>query len=343
MSSPADPAAGAPAAGPIQIPNDYPVELTAPDISRWAEGNAGVPYLWSFEGSAPGLHAMVTALVHGNEISGAIALDRLLEAGIRPARGRLTVGFLNVAAYARFDPADPNATRWVDEDMNRLWAAEVLASDRSSVEMDRVREVQPIVAAADYLLDIHTMQRPAPPVMMAGPLSKGVALSRRIGVPERIVMDQGHAAGTRMRDHGAFADPARANAAALIECGQHWEAAAADLACRATARFLAGLGTVEAAALAPLGGGGPTPAGQELWEVVEAVTIRGASFRFAEAFTGGEVLRAPGSLIGHDIAEDGTETPVVTPAADVMLVMPSMRLWTGQTAVRLAIRRESAG
>jgi len=40
-----------------------------------------------------------------------------------------------------------------------------------------------------------------------------------------------------------------------------------------------------------------------------------------------------GTLLGHD-----GERPVVTPHDDCMLVMPSKRLWTGQTAVRLARR-----
>ena len=33
-----------------------------------------------------------------------------------------------------------------------------------------------------------------------------------------------------MRDHGAFGDPAAPQNALLVECGQHWEAASADVA-----------------------------------------------------------------------------------------------------------------
>ncbi|MEO0993575.1 MAG: succinylglutamate desuccinylase, partial [Pseudomonadota bacterium] len=88
----------------INIPNSYPVELEAPDISANAPGNTGVPYMWSWAAAAPGPHAMVTALVHGNELCGAIALDWLMRREVRPVRGRLSVGFLNVEAYARFDP-----------------------------------------------------------------------------------------------------------------------------------------------------------------------------------------------------------------------------------------------
>lgn len=314
----------------INIPNSYPVELEAPDISAYAPGNTGVPYMWSWAAAAPGPHAMVTALVHGNELCGAIALDWLMRREVRPVRGRLSVGFLNVEAYARFDPADPNATRWVDEDMNRLWGADVLASARDSVEMHRVREVQPLVAEADLLLDIHSMQRPSPPMMMAGWCDKGVDLARKLGVPALIVKDRGHKAGMRMRDHGAFGEESAGAAAVLIECGQHWEAAAGDLAIESTARFLVASGVAAAELLDKV----PDTRGpQEVWEVAEAVTIETDAFRFASAFTGGEVLAEAGTLIGYD-----GDRPVLTPHDNCLLVMPSQRLWPGQTAVRLAKR-----
>ena len=39
---------------------------------------------------------------------------------------------MNIAAYEAFDPADPNATRWIDEDFNRVWGEDVLDGDRDS-------------------------------------------------------------------------------------------------------------------------------------------------------------------------------------------------------------------
>ena len=40
--------------------------------------------------------------------------------------GKLTLGFMNIEAYLSFDPLNPNRTRWVEEDFNRLWAEGVL-------------------------------------------------------------------------------------------------------------------------------------------------------------------------------------------------------------------------
>lgn len=312
--------------------NEYPIDLVGPDIGAYAEGNTGIPYIWSFEADRPGPHAMISAVVHGNEPAGAVAIDWLMREKIRPTRGTMTLAFMNIEAYLRFDPEDPNATRWVDEDFNRVWADDVLDGDRDSVELRRARQVRPMVAATDFLLDIHTMQHLAPPVMMAGWLDKGVDLARTVGVPELIIADRGHASGLRMRDHGAFADPAAENASVLIECGQHWQASSGPLAIESAIRFLDGLGMIDPDVARNAGCDGPA-APQSHWIVEKAVTIENEQFTFAEKFTGGEILPRAGTLLGHD-----GEIPVHTPFDDCLLIMPSKRLWKGQTAVRLAKR-----
>ncbi len=314
----------------LNIPNNYPVDLTPPDISAYEQGNTGVPYIWTFDSGVPGPNVMVSAVVHGNEPCGAIALDWLFQNDVRPVKGRMTLGFMNVAAYLAFDPADPNATRWMDEDFNRVWDAAVLEGDRDSIELRRAREVRPVLDDVDLLLDLHTMQHLAPPLMMSGRLPKGKDLACNVGVPERVVGDAGHAAGRRMRDYGGFDDPTSAKAALLIECGQHWEAASGILAKESTARFLEATGTVHPGLAQEFGG---PPAPQQLFTVREAITITQETFAFTEAFTGGEVIAKAGTLIGHD-----GDIEVRTPLDDMMLVMPSKRLWKGQTAVRLAQR-----
>jgi predicted deacylase len=59
--------------------NPYPVNLEAPDISPYRTGNTGVDYVHTFESGKPGPHVMVSAVVHGNELCGAIALEFLLQ------------------------------------------------------------------------------------------------------------------------------------------------------------------------------------------------------------------------------------------------------------------------
>jgi predicted deacylase len=310
---------------------NYAVELTPPDIEPYRAGNTGVDYVTSFDSGVAGPHILVTALTHGNEICGAIALDRFFRAGLQPRQGRLTLAFDNVAAYRSFDPRVPTASRYVDEDFNRLWSAATLDGPRQSVELSRARALRPIVEAADFLLDIHSMQYATAPLMLAGTLDKSLALARRVGIPELIMCDAGHAAGPRMRDYGGFGDAGSTKTALLIESGQHWERQAAEIATDVMLRFLIALGILTRGDAAQLAGPDfDAHPRQRVIQVTEAVTITGDKFEFVQDFRGLEVLSPKGTLIG---CENGRE--IRTPYDNCVLIMPSRRLAKGQTAVRL--------
>lgn len=306
-----------------------PVELTAPDLAPHRDGNAGIPYAHTRKARRPGPHVLVTAIVHGNELCGAIALDWALRSGLAPRRGRLSMAFCNVEAYARFDPERPVGSRYVDEDFNRVWDTETLDGPRRSVELDRARALRPLVDAADLLLDIHSMQHRTEPLAMAGPRAKGRALARAVGTPATVVADGGHAAGRRLRDYGAFDDEHDPRNALLAECGQHWAADSARVAREVLLRFLVAAGTLEATDAAPWLPPEP-PSPQRVIEVTDAWTIRTDAFRFLRPFVGMEIIPEAGTIIGLD-----GETPLTTPYDDCVLIMPSRRQARGQTAVRM--------
>ena len=305
------------------------VELKAPDIGAHRRSATGTDYVHTFESGKPGPHVLVNALTHGNEICGAIVVDRLLREGLRPTRGTLTLAFANVEAFSRFDPKNPYATRFVDEDFNRVWTPDVLEGKRDSVELARARALRPVIESADYLLDIHSMLEPSPPVMICGPLEKGIRFAFDVGIPEHVVSDMGHANGTRMRDYGGFGDPESPKNALLVECGQHWERDAERVAWQTTWRYLRHLGVVDAAHAAreieePV-------AAQRLVRVTEAVIASTPSFRFAKPFSGMEVVPREGDVI----AWDGDQA-VRAPYDNCVLVMPvPNNVKTGLTAVRL--------
>lgn len=331
-----------------------PIELTAPDITRWKTGNTGTEHVWSWDSGKPGPDVLVQALTHGNEICGAIALDWLLgmmtqdtthgagdgDAGptpLRPAIGRLTLTFANTAAYARWDPTDPDRSRYVDEDYNRVWGDDALLGARDSIELRRARLLRPFVDAADYLLDIHSMHDSCRPIMVCGASGcggeKSAAFSRRLGVPGDLLIDTGHPAGLRMIERGAFGDPDDARTAILIECGQHWERRSAQVAKDTLLRFLRVTGSLEASTIDPLikSVGLEPPAEQQLIRVTEAVVAKSLGFRFARDFAGLEVIPKKGDLIATDGA-----TTFRAPCDDTVLVMPSMaHLKVGTTMVRL--------
>jgi predicted deacylase len=313
---------GAPALNP-------PIEIAFPDLAPYAAGNEGTPYVWTFTNGHPGPHVLIQALTHGNEVCGAIAIDWLLREKIRPARGTLTLVFANVGAYLRFDHSNPFESRCVDEDFNRLWTREVLDGPRRSAELARARELRPIVDRTDHLLDLHSMSEPCLPLAMAGRQRKGVELAKATGVPQHIVIDSGHVAGQRLRDYAFFDDPADPRSALLVECGQHWEAAAPQVARQSLLRFLNHFGMLERGlAERHLDQGMPPP--QRIVEVTATVTIVSEAFRFTQPVHGLQLIRRAGTVYAVD---GGSE--IRTPHDDCVLIMPTRKPKRGETAVRL--------
>ena len=305
------------------------VEIAAPDLGVHRDGNTGIPGVTRLDSGIPGPHVVITALVHGNELCGAWALLRLLERGIRPCRGRMSLAFVNTAACDTFDAADPRASRYLDEDLNRVWSVATLDGPRRSRELDRAREIRPLIEDADFLLDLHSMQSPAPPLLLTGITDKGRRLAAAMGFPGCIVADAGHRNGARMRDFGAFGDPHSPRTAVLVECGQHWAKRSVCVAIAACRQFLAALDVVESRLLDRLGA--PPPLGrQRVVEVTQAVTVADGRFRFTQDYEGLEVIPKAGTVIAYDGG-----APIRTPYDGCVLIMPSRRLARGFTAVRL--------
>jgi predicted deacylase len=311
------------------VAEHYPIEISPPDIAAYRAGNTGVDYVHVLDSGRPGRNVMLQALTHGNEICGAIALDYLLRERVTPAAGKLTLAFANVAAYARFDFDDPDGSRFIDEDYNRVWADDALFGPRDSAELRRARELRPFVDAADLLLDLHSMHEPCRPIMVCGTSEKSAAFARRLGVPGDLLLDTG-TRRLRMIERGGFGDPASPRTAVLIECGQHWEKSAVEVAIDTVLRFLALTGAVEPhwatsrLRLSP-------PAGQRLVRVTDAVVAKTMGFRFARRWGGLEVVPKAGTTV----ATDG-DTVWKTPYDECVMVMPSMiHLKPGTTMVRL--------
>lgn len=299
---------------------DFDVQLEAPDLSPWTTGNIGVPGFSTFTAPEPGPHVALVALTHGNEIAGAIVLDRLLRQQVRPKRGTLTIGFANLAAFARFDPAQPTASRYVDEDFNRVWDLSVLDGPRRTIELDRARQIRPLIDQFDLLLDLHSMLWPSDPLTLCGPTPKGRTLARHLIAPTLVVADIGHASGRRMMDYGRFSDPDAAQTANLVEAGQHWK----HETVKVTEAAVTGM-------LTYVGIGQPQTTQHRQADVTHTLTATTAQFGFVQAYRGGEIIPRRNTLI----AMDGT-TEIRTPYDNCLLVMPSLRPTRGHTAVRMA-------
>ena len=322
--------------------SDLTFELPCPDISMWRQGNTGTEGVWHFDSGQPGRHVLISALVHGNELCGAWALKGLLEAGVRPTAGRLTLMFANLAAFDRFDAAEHDRSRFVDEDMNRQWLDERMAQPHT-LERQRVTALAPWVRQADWLLDLHSMHESGAPLLLTGVQPRNLALARALANPVHIVVDAGHKDGVRMRDYGRFGLPdaqAPDTRSLLIECGFHGDLSSRDVARDMCARFLQVSGVVDAALLQSSLPGWQQANAPQQWalEVTGPVVARSENFRFTEPFTGLECIPKAGTVIGINDGE-----PVTTPYDDCVLGLPSVRpARAGVTVVRFARRRPLA-
>ncbi|HIB06406.1 MAG TPA: succinylglutamate desuccinylase, partial [Gammaproteobacteria bacterium] len=68
----------------LDYENDLPVELDPVDITAYKTGNSGIDYLHTLDSGQPGPHVLISTVVHGNELCGAIAADWLLQQKVKP-------------------------------------------------------------------------------------------------------------------------------------------------------------------------------------------------------------------------------------------------------------------
>ena len=302
----------------------FAVRLAAPDLRPWLGGNCGIAGAWSFTAPEPGPHLALFALTHGNEIAGAIVLNQILSAGIRPQRGRLSFVFANLDAFQAFNPENPIATRYLEEDLNRLWGEDRLRGARNSREMRRVRELLPLVESVDVLVDLHSMLWPSDALTLASETDASISLGLALGTPRLTVADPGHSAGRRLVDHARFTAPGSTAAAVLVEAGQHWEGATVDAMAQTARRALGHYGI---AGRAPA----PLPEPPVLARVTETVTATSHNFMFLREFRGGDIIPKAGTVIAQDGARE-----IRTPHDECILIMPTPVAPRGHTAVRLA-------
>jgi predicted deacylase len=231
-----------------------------------------VHYASQAPGGAPRL--IITGAVHGNETCGTQAILRVmseLDAGaLRIARGSVTfVPTANPLAYARGE-------RTGERNLNR----NLFPNDDPQDFEDRVANwLCPLLAQHDVLLDLHSFSAASEPFVMVGPRdndgplqpfrheAEERALARRLGV--RRFVDgwlQTYGAGVQRRLHDqdqlqtvlrygvGTTEYMRSTGgyALTLECGQHADPLAPEVAYRAILNTLAFLQLIEAPAPEPI-------------------------------------------------------------------------------------------
>ena len=291
-----------------------------------------------FKALQPGPRLIVLGAVHGNETCGTRAIERVLgelDSGrLRIARGSVTfLPVTNPLAYQRGERAG-------DRNLNRNLRPSAEPQDFE----DRVANALcPLLAEHEVLLDLHSFHTAGEPFAMIGPAdntgalepfahaAREEALAVRLG-PRRIVEGwlETYAAGVKNRLQRTAAteraqllntDPSygvgtteymrsQGGYAITLECGQHADPRAPDVAYLAIRHTLAHLHLVD----------GGTPAARhdiELLRLAEVTDRYHAGYRFTREWASYDPLKA-GEQIGT--RADGT---VVLAPADGFIVFPN--------------------
>jgi predicted deacylase len=243
---------------------------------------------------------------------------------VRPRIGTLTVSFANVQAYESFDLQKPHDSRQLVHNLNRVWSAEWLDGGEDSPELRRARELRPVVAAADHILDLHSTSQLVEPFWVYPGYERNAAAALAIGRPSvHLVMPKGMGTGTPLIQHGRHGQGEGTGVALVAECGQHFLRSTADMAIAVTMDFLAHFGLVERDAATPARGP------QRRFELLATPSIKTASFRFVRPLAGLETF-AKGELIATDGADE-----IRAPCRECTVFMPARAAIVGREAVYL--------
>ena len=299
-------------------------EVLPRELTPYRAGNTGVPYVHRFESGRPGPHVLVNALTHGNEFCGMVAACHLLDNAVRPRIGTLTVSFANVAAYESFNPESPFDSRQITHNLNRIWSAAQLDGADDSVELRRARELRPVVAAADHVLDLHSTSQDVVPFWVYPAFERNAVVACALPAPAaHLVMPAGLGSGTPLIQHGRFADADGPGAALVAECGQHFKQATAELAIKVTLDFLAHFGLVErneprAAAPAP-----------RRFELLKTHVVQHENFKFVRPVIGFE------TFANHELIATDGDTEIRALCDDCTIFMPTRQPIVGREGVYL--------
>ena len=270
-----------------------PIEVLPRDLSAYRTGNTGIDYVHRFASGKPGPHVLVNALTHGNEFCGMTAVCHLLDRGVRPKIGTLTLSFANVAAYETFDAAQPFESRLITHNLNRIWSGAWLDGVEDSVELRRAREMRPAVAAAEHILDIHSTSQDVVPFWVYPAYARNARVASALPRPDvHLVMPAGLGSGTPLIQHGAHAGAEAPGCGLVVECGQHFKQAASDLAVEVALDFLGHFGLIDREVR-------PPAKPPQRFELLRTHVVQHESFAFVRPLIGFETF-AEGELIATD-------------------------------------------
>ena len=178
--------------------------------------------------------------IHGNEVSGVHAVEKLLFdffGGSKVLkRGSLSLVRANEQGLAV-------EKRYITLNMNRLFRKEYGAGlDRSCYEFLRTQQLKPLLESCDYFLDFHSAPFAQKPFLVAE--QKAVSFFSELGIAQIITGWSKFSAGSIGGDAENYAGSHGALAATL-ESGSHFDKSAIHISCSTATSMLQRLEMIE--------------------------------------------------------------------------------------------------
>jgi len=239
------------------------IQVRPRDLSPYKKSGSGVDYLHTFDSGKPGPHVMINAINKGNEICGSEAVATLLDNGLQPRRGTLTLSFANIGAYETLDVHNPGPAKFLDINFNRIWDDAVIDGDSDAYEIRRAREMRLVIRRVDALLDLLSdcfYRAPDPwydpPLLSYVEKPAARALGDRIAYPLHHIGCPAGGDGEHTRllfEYGRFGKSDDPTVGLLAECGPHFATESVTNSLNVAARFLLATNIIDAADAEPYG------------------------------------------------------------------------------------------
>jgi succinylglutamate desuccinylase len=228
-----------------------------------------IPGVVRITSDAPGPRVVMFSGVHGDEISGIHAVEKLFFDFFTGARtllkGTLTLARANAQAIAA-------ERRYLKHNLNRMYKDEYGPEiDRNAYEYKRAQEMKSILRECDYFLDLHSAPIAQEPFLIAE--QHAIDFFAKLGLPHIIMGWNKFSGGTTGGDGENYANAHGAKAATL-ESGSHFEKRSNDVAYRTVITMLSLLDMIETVA-------DEKPADAEIIDMYAVVTKEADDFRYA--------------------------------------------------------------
>lgn len=310
-----------------------------------------VPYVWHVAGVKPGPIVAVLGGTHGDEMAGIHVVRRLLKqfavlqhpAGISRSDwvlGDLYLGFGNPEAIIRRTRGASNVI-----DLNRcFWPdpLQVAASAGEPMDLTRARQLAPLFAQLDLLVDLHGTSLPSEPFVCLGDVSP-MRLDLIGLIPARYVVTDPD--NVLARDEGKDQLPTtdqyvngRGGIAFAYETGQEDDLTAVDSVFQTVLRILVQFDVLDPRFLEErrIDLGQHIRLEQKVFRLAEAVPAEEDSFEYVSGMDKSWVTVEAGQLIGTY----PSGAPVVAPRDGTLVLQKSpAKVKKGKTLYYLALER----